>query len=127
MSSGTFISSIKLSHKSEREDAQNYNYIIEVPVIILSLPTVPPHPADVGTHPTLSSWSGLCVSMILGIEPLTPNRTKVRFQTKRDTGFTPCADGRGSLPGRVCSSDLPVQVNQGQRNPGRGPHLFKKG
>ena len=26
-------------------------------------------------------------------------------------GFTPCADGRGSLPGRACSPDVPMQEN----------------
>ena len=55
------------------------------------------------------------------VEPLTPNRSKMRRQTKRDTGITPRADGGGSLPGRVCSSHVPVQANQRRRNSGRGP------
>ena len=38
------------------------------------------------------------------------DRSKVRFQTKTDTGVY---DGRGSLPGRVCSSDVPVQISNG--------------
>ena len=29
--------------------------------------------------------------------------------------------GRGSLPGRVCSSDVTEQVNQRRRNSGTGP------
>ena len=84
-------------------------------------------PAD--CVPTLSSRYGLCVSMILGdaVEPLMPDRSKVRFQTKLDTGFTPRTEGEGSLPGCVCSSDVPVQANQQRRNSGRGPHLFRKG
>ena len=57
---------------------------------------------------------------------LMPDRSKVIFQTKRNTEvFTPCGDCWGSLPGRVLSSDEPVQVNQRRRhNTGRGPHLF---
>ena len=46
------------------------------------------------------------------VEPLMPDRYRVRFQVKRDMGFTPCAGGRGSLPRRVCSSDVTAQVNQ---------------
>ena len=34
-----------------------------------------------------------------------PDMSKVRFQTKRDTGYTPRAEGGGSLQGRVCPSD----------------------
>ena len=56
-----------------------------------------------------------------------PDRSKVRCQTNRDTGFTPRADGGGSLPGCVCSLDVPVRANQRRRDSGRGPHLFKRG
>ena len=42
------------------------------------------------------------------VEPLMPDRSKLRRQTKRNTR----ADGGGSLSGRVCSSDVPVQANQ---------------
>ena len=34
---------------------------------------------------------------------------------------------RGSLPGRVCSSYVTVQVNTRWHTSGKGPHLFKKG
>ena len=44
-----------------------------------------------------------------------PNRSEVRFQTKRDTGVY-----------AMRSSDVPVQANQRRRNYGGGPHLFKK-
>ena len=60
------------------------------------------------------------------VEPLMVDRPKVRFQTKRDTGLTPYADGRVSLPGHVCSSDVPVQANQQRRNSGKEPHSLKK-
>ena len=45
------------------------------------------------------------------VERLMLDRPKVRDQTKRDTVLTPCGD-RGSLPGRFCSADVTVQVNQ---------------
>ena len=41
-------------------------------------------------------------------------------------GLRSTRGGRGSLPGRVCSSDVIVQATQWRRNSGRGPHLFKK-
>ena len=71
----------------------------------------------------------VCVNDPCGyaVEPLMPDRSKVRRQTKRDTEVYPCAIGRSSLPRRVCSSDVPMQANQRRRNCGRGPHLFKKG
>ena len=46
------------------------------------------------------------------VEILTPDRSKVRFQTKRDTVVCTVRGDRGSLPGRVCSSDVTVQVIQ---------------
>ena len=45
----------------------------------------------------------------MAVEPLMPDRPKVIFQIKQDWGITPCAGyGRGSLPLRVCSSDVTV-------------------
>ena len=59
------------------------------------------------------------------VEPPMPYRSKVRRQTKRDWGVYSCVDGRGSLPGHICSSD--VLANQRRCNCGRGAHLFNKG
>ena len=40
----------------------------------------------------------------------------------RPLRLRPCAGGRGSLPGCVCSSYVTVEANQWQRNSGRRPH-----
>ena len=51
--------------------------------------------------PTLLSWNGMRFSMIFGatqVEPVIPDTTKERNQTKRDPGFTPSA-----REGEVCS------------------------
>ena len=50
-----------------------------------------------------------------------PDRSKVRFQTKRDTGRFPCSDGQSALPGCVYSSDVPVQANQLRRKTEEDP------
>ena len=66
-------------------------------------------------------YLGLC-----GIEPLMPEGPKWHIRPRQIRRFKPCAGGRGSLPGRVCLSDVTVQVNQWRRNSGRGPQLFKR-
>ena len=59
----------------------------------------------------------VCVSDLRGyaVERLMPDRLIVRLQTKRDTRVY-AVRGRGSVPGRVCSSDVSVQANQRRRN-----------
>ena len=67
----------------------------------------------------------------------THERYSIRWDSRPSgtRGFTPCVDSRGSLPGRVCSSDVPVHVNQCEHcnsnskrcNSGKGPYFFKKG
>ena len=88
--------------------------------IILSTPATYIHPCRLCLHVVIVVGL-VCFGDPWGyaVEALIPDRSKVRFHTK-------CADGRGSLPGRVCSSDVLVQANQRWRNYSRGPHFFKK-
>ena len=60
------------------------------------------------------------------VEPLVADRSKVRFQTMRDTGVYDVRGRAGFASGRVCSSDVPVLAAQRRRNSRRGPRLFKK-
>ena len=88
---------------------------------------------------TLNDAHPLCVVAVVGLERLNdlwgyavvpvmmPDRSKLDSRPRETRGLTPCIGGRGSFPGRVCSSDVPVQAKQRWRNYGTGPHLFKKG
>ena len=60
------------------------------------------------------------------VEPIMPDRSKVRRQTKRDTGVTPRVDSGGFLPGRVCSSDVPVQATRNCGIPEEDPTSLEK-
>ena len=68
-----------------------------------------------------------CINDLWGyaVEPLMLDRSKVRFQTKRDTGFYDVRESRFASGTRRLIRR--VQANQRRRNSGRGPHLFKKG
>ena len=89
--------------------------------LLLFLPIVPHVVVVVGLVCINDPWS-------YAVEPLMPDRSKVRNQTSGTRGFTPCAGGRGSLLGRVCSSDAPVQANQvsGCQGPGITFELFPR-
>ena len=82
------------------------------------------HPAD--CLPTLSSWQGFSISVIFGAMQVESYHTSPKWETRlRGTQeFMPREGGRGSLPGRVCSSDVTVQVIQCRRYSGKGPHIF---
>ena len=57
------------------------------------------------------------------------DKPKWKTRPRGTWGFTPTAEGGGSLPGRVWSYDvtvLTVHLNQWRRY-SSGPHLFKKG
>ena len=54
----------------------------------------PPCPCRLCPH-TNDPWG-------YAVEPLMPDRSKVRSRPSALRGFKPRADGRGSLPGRVC-------------------------